>query len=69
MGSVRQRKDDGRWFIQWIDGAGKQRQKTLNASTPAAADRKGHRLLASAVTENRPSMVTSKPANGKRLRR
>jgi hypothetical protein len=29
MGSVKQRKDDGRWFIQWIDGTGKQRQKTV----------------------------------------
>src|SRR5712692_6220971 len=46
MGSVRQRKDDGRWFIQWIDGAGKQRQKTLSVRSPATAERKGHRLLA-----------------------
>ena len=58
MGSVRQRKD-GRWFIQWIDGAGKQRQKTLKVTVPATAseeeqqrklkaiaERKGYRLLA-----------------------
>src|SRR5215831_5112023 len=58
MGSVTQRKD-GRWFIQWIDGAGKQRQKTLKLTSlatgseeeqksklKALAERKGYRLLA-----------------------
>src|SRR5438105_84914 len=45
MGSIMHRAD-GRRVIQWIDGSGKQRQKTVKANTAGAAQRKAERLLA-----------------------
>jgi hypothetical protein len=46
MGSLKQRKDDGRWVIRWYDARGVQRSRTLDATTQKQAEREGHRLLA-----------------------
>ena len=44
MGSIIRRGD--RFIAQWVDGAGKQRQRTLRAGTERTAEKEGRKLLA-----------------------
>lgn len=43
MGSILRRGD--RFLIQWIDGGGRQRQRTLVSTSERAAEKEGRRLL------------------------